>query len=147
MYGQGDQHIRVSDAERAEVADKLAQHFADGRLDQAEYDERVGRAMSAKTRADLTALFDDLPGTGAPTGGGPGQAQGSFADTGYGVSPAWRRRRRHPILFVALVVIGVWVALHIVGGALSWGFWPWAFGPWLWLFAIFAVVVLIARRR
>ena len=61
-----DQHLRVSDAERQAVADRLAEHFADGRLDQAEFDDRVGRAMSAKTRADLSGLFSDLPDTGAP---------------------------------------------------------------------------------
>ena len=148
IYGQDDQHIRVSDAERAEVADKLAQHFADGRLDQAEHDERVGRAMNAKTRADLNGLFDDLPGTGAPTGSDTGQARTSFADTGYAGPPAWqRRRRRHPILFVAMVIFAVWVALHIVGSVMSWAFWPWAFVPWLWLAVIVSVVVLIARRR
>jgi hypothetical protein len=53
--------VRVSDAERNEVADKLARHFADGRLDQAEFKERLDTAMSAKTQGDLAGLFDDLP--------------------------------------------------------------------------------------
>jgi GntR family transcriptional regulator len=61
---QSDQHLRVSDAERETAAGLLAEYFAAGRLDQAEFDERVGRAMSAKTRADLTGLFADLPETG-----------------------------------------------------------------------------------
>ena len=56
-----DATMRVSDAERAEVADQLAQHYGDGRLDQAELDERLGRAMSAKTLADLAGLTADLP--------------------------------------------------------------------------------------
>ena len=60
------QHLRVSDAEREAVTDRLAEHFAAGRLDQAEFDDRVERAMSAKTRADLSGLFAGLPGTGAP---------------------------------------------------------------------------------
>jgi GntR family transcriptional regulator len=60
------QHLRVSDAEREAVADRLAEHFAAGRLDQAEFGGRVGRAMSAKTRADLSELFAGLPETGAP---------------------------------------------------------------------------------
>ena len=64
MYS--DQHLRVSDAEREAVTDRLAGHFADGRLDRAEFDDRIGRAMSAKTRADLSGLFADLSGTGAP---------------------------------------------------------------------------------
>ena len=60
------QHLRVSDAEREAVAGGLAGHFAAGRLDQAEFDDRVGRAMSAKTRADLSGLFAGLLETGAP---------------------------------------------------------------------------------
>ena len=56
-----DATMRVSDADRAEVADQLAQHYGEGRLDQAELDERLGRAMSAKTHADLAGLTADLP--------------------------------------------------------------------------------------
>ena len=61
-----DQHLRVSDAEREAVAGRLAEHFAAGRLDQAEFDDRVGRAMSAKTRGDLSELFAGLSEAGAP---------------------------------------------------------------------------------
>ena len=60
-YGHTDQHIRVSDGERTEVADRLAVHFGEGRLNQAEFDERVAQAMNATTRGDLNGLFDDLP--------------------------------------------------------------------------------------
>jgi GntR family transcriptional regulator len=60
------QHLRVSDAEREAVTDQLAGHFAAGRLDQAEFDDRVGRAISATTRADLSGLLAGLPGPGAP---------------------------------------------------------------------------------
>ena len=49
--------LRVSDAERNEVADRLSRHFADGRLDQAEFKERLDAAMSAKTQGDLAGLF------------------------------------------------------------------------------------------
>ena len=56
--------LRVSDAERNEVADKLSRHFADGRLDEVEFKERLDAAMSAKTQADLAGLFDDLPAAG-----------------------------------------------------------------------------------
>jgi uncharacterized membrane protein YdfJ with MMPL/SSD domain len=48
-YGYTDQHVRVSDAERTEVADRLAAHFSEGRLNPAELDERVAQAMNAKT--------------------------------------------------------------------------------------------------
>jgi len=58
-YGNAD--IRASDAERTDVADRLSRHYQDGRLDQAEFNERLDRAMNAKTRAEFAGLFADLP--------------------------------------------------------------------------------------
>ena len=54
-------NLRISDAERGEVADALSRHFADGRLDQVEFKARLDRAMGAVTRGDLDGLFHDLP--------------------------------------------------------------------------------------
>ncbi len=56
-----DPGLRVSDAERAEVADRLARHFGDGRLDQSEFEKRLDQAMRATTVADLSGLLADLP--------------------------------------------------------------------------------------
>ncbi len=53
--------MRVGDAERAEIADSLAKHFSDGRLDEPEFSERLDKAMRAKTMADLSGLLSDLP--------------------------------------------------------------------------------------
>jgi hypothetical protein len=94
-----DQHLRVSDAERQAVADRLAAHFAEGRLDHDEFDERNGRAMAATTRADLAGLFDDLPDTGAPA-----------------VPARPRPRRSHPVLLLVLIVI----LAATIGHALLW---------------------------
>ena len=81
-----DQHIRVSDADRNAVAEQLGVHYADGRLDQAEFDERISRTMAAKTRGDLAGLFDDLPDPGlrGPRGRRAGRPRGP-------VHPARRR--------------------------------------------------------
>src|ERR1700683_1223451 len=56
-----DTHLRASDAERNEVADRLSRHYADGRLDQTKFKARLDRAIGATTRGDLDGLFDDLP--------------------------------------------------------------------------------------
>ena len=116
-----DQNLRVSDAERQAVTDRLAEHFGDGRLDQAEFDERVGRAMNAKTRADLAGLFDDLPPTGTPARPEP---------------PRRMRRRGHPVLVLVLLFV---LALT-VGHALFW-----AVGPLLWLGLLVAAGFLVTR--
>jgi hypothetical protein len=56
-----DAQMRVSDAERMAIADRLAKHFVDGRLSETEFDERLDRAMRATTMADLSGLLSDLP--------------------------------------------------------------------------------------
>jgi hypothetical protein len=126
-----DQHIRVSDAERNAVTERLAAHYGDGRLDQAEFDERVSRAMAAKTRGDLDGLFDDLPDpepAGASGMGGPN-----------GPTVPYRRRHRgaaRPVLVVALVI-----ALAIAVGHTVTAF----FVPWFWVAVIALAIVFVSR--
>jgi hypothetical protein len=59
---QAGQAVRASDGERDQVVGLLQRHFADGRLTQAELEERVGAALAALTRDQLRALTADLPG-------------------------------------------------------------------------------------
>jgi hypothetical protein len=59
---QASQVVRASDGERDQVVTLLQRHFADGRLTQAELEERVGAALAARTRDQLGALTADLPG-------------------------------------------------------------------------------------
>ena len=125
FWTSSDQHMRVSDAERQEVADRLAQHFSDGRLDQAEFDERLARAMAAKTRADLAGLFDDLPEAGLPGTGAP-------------AAPPYRRRGHPVLLFVLLVVLAA-----TVGHALLW-----VAAPLVWIaFAVVAILFATGHFR
>ena len=53
--------IRVGDAERSDALDRLGTLFADGYLDVSEFEERTGQAAVARTRGELSKLFDDLP--------------------------------------------------------------------------------------
>ncbi len=53
--------IRVSSAERDDALAALGVHRASGRLSQDEFDLRCRRATQALSRAELEALFDDLP--------------------------------------------------------------------------------------
>ena len=59
--------VRASDRERDAVVQRVQQAFAEGRLDDAEFDERMRAALTARTHADLDVLLDDLPAeTAAP---------------------------------------------------------------------------------
>ena len=103
-----DPQMRISDADRADVADRLSQHYSDGRLDQAEFNERLDRAMKAKTQSDLTGLFTDLPPIDEP-----GKAVKA-------VPPQDQRPRNRRPLHRTLGLILVIVVAVIVARALTW---------------------------
>jgi hypothetical protein len=127
MNRSTSQHMRVSDAERQAVADRLVEHYSQGRLDQAEFDERVGRAMGAKTRADFDGLFDDLPEPG-PTGA-PGVTEGA---------PVVRRRGQgHKVLALVLIGFVALAAAHAVF---------WVAVPFLWLAFVIVIGMAAAGR-
>jgi hypothetical protein len=108
--GPANPQMRISDADRAEVADRLSKHYSDGRLDQAEFNERLDRAMNAKTQADLNGLFADLPATDEP-----GKAVKA-------VRPSDRRpRNRRPVQRVVGLILITVVAIF-VARALMWPF-------------------------
>jgi Domain of unknown function (DUF1707) len=112
--------LRVSDAERNEVAERLSAHFADGRLDQSEFKDRLDAAMGAKTQGDLAGLFDDLPPL--PT-----------AEPAKGDDRHRRRRRSVPVLagifLVALIGLASVPPVHwfhvpwLLIGILAFFFW------------------------
>ncbi len=62
--------MRVGDAEREAVAQRLQQAFAERRLDDDEFDERMRAALTARTSTDLDKLTADLPAT-TPAGAPP----------------------------------------------------------------------------
>jgi hypothetical protein len=128
-----DQHLRVSDTERNEVAELLGQHYADGRLDQGEFDERVTRTMTAKTRGDLAGLFDDLPDSGSTAGAGPAAG---------GTAVPYRGRRRPGLLRALLLVTAVMICANIAWHAVTSLFFV---GPLVWGIAVVAVILLVTK--
>ena len=59
-------HFRASHDDREQVIAALRAAFIQGRLTRDEFDLRVGRALGARTYAELAALTADLPA--GPTG-------------------------------------------------------------------------------
>lgn len=100
-----DPNMRVSDAERTEMADALSKHYADGRLDDAEFKTRLDKAMAAKTRADLNGLLVDLP---------PLHAE----DTAR--RPGVFRRAWWAFTMCAILVLAIGVASSVVAFRIPW---------------------------
>ncbi|MGH9294650.1 MAG: DUF1707 SHOCT-like domain-containing protein [Acidimicrobiales bacterium] len=120
--------MRIGDAERSKVGDELSRHFAEGRLDEAELNERLNKAMSAKVEADLAGLLSDLPGPQPPQATGAGR-------------PSCRPRRSSRVLGLVLAAL---LALSLVPW-LAWPFHLHAHGGAI--FLIFLVALLVWRRR
>jgi hypothetical protein len=105
--------VRASDVERENALRALAAHFADGRLDRAEFDERADVALAARTQSQLHALFADLPG--------PAPAPVALPDAGAPPASAALRRVRRGVavsgvplvpLVPVLLVLAVMAAVH-----------------------------------
>ncbi len=88
--------VRIGDVDRDRAARALGEHYAAGRLERSEYDERVDAALTARTWGDLAPLFRDLPG--------PVPSQRAPAVV---ASPRSGHRRRLTFLPVLLILVGV----------------------------------------
>jgi hypothetical protein len=118
-----DATVRASDAECNEAADRLSRHFAEGRLDQLEFKNRLDTAMTATTRGDLGGLFYDLPRLAAEP-----------------PPPPPRHRRLLPFV----VMIGI----LMVAAGVTIDTWPFVHIPWLLVFVVaFFVWHRSGRRR
>jgi len=132
-----DPDLRASDAERDAVANQLGQHFQDGRLDQAEFDERLGAALAAKTRRDLDSLLADLPkgSAGRPAGAlGPGPR--------HSAQPVGTRGHQALAVLVPLLV-----AVALLGGQFDGWQHAWPFAPFGFLWLIVPILVIRTRVR
>jgi hypothetical protein len=122
--GVPDPQMRVSDAERSQVSETLSKHYSEGRLDEAEFNERLHKAMSAKTRGDLSGLLVDLPPVAAATP----------------VVATRRHRGRFGLLVIAVFLF--FMALSSPVWAWRWGIWHF---PWLLVAIVFFVIWRISH--
>ncbi|MFF8290333.1 DUF1707 domain-containing protein [Streptomyces sp. NPDC016309] len=101
--------MRASDADRERIAERLRDAVAEGRLDMAEFEERLDLAYKARTHGELVPLVRDLPqavGDGATRAGAsdgnwparigkPATSRGAFAFwSGFGRRGRWTVARR-----------------------------------------------------
>ena len=99
--------IRASDAERDAALQRLSAATGDGRLTLEEFSQRMDRATTAKTRAELDRLVPDLPTDAAAASGAvaersPGRPSWHVSPIGgLSVSGPWRMERS--VIVVSLI--------------------------------------------
>jgi hypothetical protein len=114
--------LRVSDADRDRAIAELSEHYQAGRLSTEELQDRTGRALQARTAADLAALFTDLPR----------QRQVPATPAAAPASPGFRLPARPYV--APFAIIAIVVAVAIISGHPG-------------LIALVPVVALIIVRR
>jgi hypothetical protein len=94
--------LRLSDADREDAIARLSEHYAAGRIDKDEFDERSDAVWTARTGADLAPVFADL---------GPVRAEHASTHS----RGMWGRRGWFPVPFLPMlfVLIALTVVTHI----------------------------------
>lgn len=59
-------HLRVSNEDREHVVEHVKAAYAEGRFDKIDFDDRLERAMTARTHGDLMPIMKELYGSHAP---------------------------------------------------------------------------------
>jgi hypothetical protein len=116
--------LRVSDAERALVQERLRRAVGDGQIDLHEFDVRVQSAWSARTRGDLVRVTADLPEP-PPAPVPPGRRQ-VFTDDDAGTA-----MRVLTIIWACAVAINVviWATVSLATADFLHPWWLYVAGP------------------
>nr|WP_294692362.1 DUF1707 domain-containing protein [uncultured Friedmanniella sp.] len=114
--------LRVSDAERAQVQERLRRAVGDGQLDLREFDVRVQSVWAARTRGEMARFTADLPEPAAPP---PGRGP-VFSDDGGGTA-----MRVLTIIWACAVAINlaVWATVSLATGDVLHPWWLYVAGP------------------
>ncbi|MFD0772570.1 DUF1707 domain-containing protein [Streptomonospora algeriensis] len=140
--------MRVSDADRDRVAKLLQRHFAEGRLESAEFNTRLESAYSARTHADLEPLTADLPASAltalaaeeqTPPPPALGAEGGLLRDPALAIPWAlWGG--------VNLLCFTIWLILFLTGTSGGYPWFLWVLVPWG-IVMVFITLALAAVNR
>jgi Domain of unknown function (DUF1707) len=128
-------NIRASDADRDRIVTALRENLAEGRLTTEEFDERLDKALAAKTMGELEGLMADLPSTDVSQRADPSldRAEGNLPSRRGRFYPA--RRSAWGVLFtLGVLVVVIWLISGAHAGL-----------SFLWVVAALAVLVVVRR--
>ena len=110
--------IRIGDAERDRAVAALGDHFAAGRLNNDEFEQRMEQAIKARFNDDLEPLFVDLPRTVEPP-----------------VEPKSQQHSEIPLAWAAMFWLAPLFVITAVVAAVVLSA-PWLVWIFLWMFLI-----------
>lgn len=114
--------MRAGDADRDTTISLLREAFAEGRLSQDEFDDRLDGAHAARTYADLAQLTSDLPA--------PARSVAKVERNEVVKDRKDRRSAWASWLGVGVLVNIIWFATWMGSGPAPY-YWPiWVIGPW-----------------
>lgn len=113
------QHLRASDADRANAASMLADAYAEGRLDNDEYNQRLDQVMSSKALGELVPVLADVTPAPRPASAASYQPVRQRGQGFLGPFPRWW-------LGLALLFNVIWLMTVLTSGHLIyyWPMWP-----------------------
>lgn len=129
-----DGNVRIGTSEREDAVRALAEHMTAGRLDVSEYDQRCALAAAAKTRAELAAIFDDLPEPNPMRDTAPAAAPITIPVQAQGAPLVEKERNNTKAIIIGFVVFS-FAAIITVTAIL---------GEWWALIPAFLIVVILA---
>ena len=110
----GNENVRASDADREKIVERLRSAMNEGRLNLAEFDDRVQQVYTARTYGELSPILSDLPAVREQARNGrPTRV------------PPWVLIMWTPWVFVNVLCLLIWAA---TGAGYFWPFWvavPW----------------------
>lgn len=117
--------MRAGDEDRDRTVSLIREAFAEGRLTNDEFQERMEQAQQARTFGELAALTTDLPAVFPPPSASTSSAVAAPAD-----ESNWRKGWGS-WLGVSVIVNVIWAATWISHPSQVPYYWPiWVMGPW-----------------
>jgi hypothetical protein len=115
--------VRAGDDDRQRVMELLQAHYVAGRLSSGELEERVERALAARTLADLDGLLADLPRP-QPAAGERSARGHAATQLGRGCHGGDTSFRAHATSYLLVMALLVTIWLLTSPGGYFWPVWP-----------------------
>ncbi len=121
------QQLRASDADRTKASGMLADAYAEGRLDNDEYNQRLDQVMSSKSLGELVPVLSDITPAVAGQQSAPQEACAPSNDAvGGGARPSWLSHFPRWWISMAVMLNLIWLMTVLTSGRMIyyWPMWP-----------------------